>query len=302
MTLFPRLRRREFFTKLALLSGFAALGSATRAKAQTVSDIAMQDITCDNGMPAVLANPVGGGSFPTVILMHERYGLVQHTRDQAMRCARDGYAVLAPNFFFRHPDQAALNAGNSRYDLSDPESVELIKVALATLTKHTTADLSKIVVAGYCQTGRHPLVFAAEVSISAAVVWYGAASQREWEVNKLQPKPLEAVIADLPCPVFAAFGEADHIISIEDVQRLRNHLEANKKSYDIHIYPGAPHGWLNNTMPGRYRKPQADAGWAAQQRFLSKVVAGGYDSKRVSWQFDSESSTEYDFTKNVRLE
>jgi carboxymethylenebutenolidase len=302
MTLFPRLPRREFFTKLALLSGFAALSSATRAKAQDVSNIAVQNITCDNGMPAVLAYPADGGSFPTVILMHERYGLVQHTRDQAMRCARDAYAVLAPNFFFRHPDQAALNAGNSRYDLSDPEAVELIKIAIATLTKHAAADLSRIAVAGYCQTGRHPLIFAAEVPISAAIVWYGAASMREWEVNKLQPKPLEAALAALQCPVFAAFGEADHIISIEDVQRLRNRLEANKKSYDIHLYSGAPHGWLNDTMPGRYRKAQADAGWAAQQHFLSKVFAGGYDPKRVIWQFESETSTDYDFTKNVRLE
>ncbi len=122
--------RREFFAKLALLGGFAALSSATRPKAQIASTVTFEDITCENGMPAVLAYPAGGGSFPTVILMHERYGLVQHTRDQAMRCARDGYAVLAPNFFFRHPDQAALNAGKSRYDLTDPESVELIKVAL----------------------------------------------------------------------------------------------------------------------------------------------------------------------------
>jgi carboxymethylenebutenolidase len=297
-----RTPRREFFAKLALLGGFAALSSATRAKAQIARSVTIEDVTCDNGMPAVLAYPAGGGSFPTVILMHERYGLVQHTRDQAMRCARDGYAVLAPNFFFRHPDQAALNAGKSRYDLTDPESVELIKVALATLTKHAAADLSKVVVAGYCQTGRHPLVFASEVPISAAVVWYGAASKREWEVNKLQPRPLEAVIAALPCPVFAAFGEADHIISLEDVQRFRNRLEANHKSYDIHLYQGAPHGWLNDTMPGRYRKPQADAGWAAQQRFLARVFTGGYDPKRVSWRFESESGIDYDFTKNVRME
>jgi carboxymethylenebutenolidase len=294
--------RREFFAKLALLGGFAALGTSTRTKAQTVNTITTLDITCDNGMPAVLAYPARGGSFPTVILMHERYGLVQHTRDQAMRCALDGYAVLAPNFFFRHPDQASLNAGNSRYDLSDPESVELIKNALATLAKHTVADLSKIVVAGYCQTGRHPLIFAAEVPISAAVVWYGAASKREWEVNKLQPKPLEAVIAALPCPVFAAFGEADHIISIADVQRFRNILEANHKSYDIHLYKGAPHGWLNDTMPGRYRKRQADAGWGAQQSFLAEVFAGGYDPKHVRWRFEGESGTDYDFTKNVRME
>src|SRR5437660_7431009 len=237
--------RREFFAKLALLGGFAALGSATRPKAQIAGSVTLEDITCDNAMPAVLAYPAGGGSFPTVVLMHERYGLVQHTRDQAMRCARDGYAVLAPNFFFRHPDQAALNAGNSNYDLTDPESVQLIKAALATLAKHKVADLGKIAVAGYCQTGRHPLVFAAEVPISAAVMWYVGAMRRDWDVNKLRPKPYETIIAALPCPVFAAFGDADHIIAIEDVQRLRNSLEAHRKNYEIHIYKGAPHGWLN---------------------------------------------------------
>jgi carboxymethylenebutenolidase len=299
MTLPPR---RDFFQKLALFGGLAALGSSVRLKAQTVSDIATQDIVCDNGMPAFLAYPAGGGRFPTVVLMHERYGLVQHTRDQAVRCARDGYAVLAPNFFFRHPDQVTLNAGNSRYDFTDPESVELIQTALATLRKHSAADPSKIVVAGYCQTGRHPLVFAAEVPISAAVVWYGAASKREWEVNRLQPKPLDEVIAALSCPVFGAFGEADHIISIEDVQRLRNRLEAHRKNYEIHLYAGAPHGWLNDTMPGRYRKPQAEAGWAAQQRFLARVFAGEFETKRVSWRFEGDSSTDYDFSKNVRLE
>jgi carboxymethylenebutenolidase len=124
--------------------------------------------------------------------------------------------------------------------LTDPESVELIKAALATLAKHAAADPSKVVVAGYCQTGRHPLIFASEVPISAAVVWYGAASKREWEVNKLQPKPLDEVIAAVPCPVFAAFGEADHIISIEDVQRFRNALEA---------HPAGPH---NSAFCPRY--------------------------------------------------
>jgi carboxymethylenebutenolidase len=265
-------------------------------------DITTQDITCGNGMPALLAFPTGADKLPTVVLMHERYGLVQHTRDQAARCARDGYAVIAPNFFFRHPDQPKLNAGNARYDITDPESVDLINAALATIRSHKAFDPSRIVVAGYCQTGRHPLVFAAEVPISAAVVWYGAASKREWEVNALSPRPLEAVIAALPCPVFGAFGEADHIISLADVRRFRDCLEANGKSYDIHIYRGAPHGWLNDTMPGRYRKQEAEAGWAAQQRFLADVFAGRYQPGRVIWRFESEHAADYDFSRNVRME
>jgi carboxymethylenebutenolidase len=265
-------------------------------------DISTDTITCDNGMPAFLAYPAGGGAHPTIILMHERYGLVKHTKDQAMRCARDGFAVLAPNFFFRHPDQAKLNAGDGRYDITDPESVTLMQAAIATLKKYRAADLNRLAIAGYCQTGRHPLVFAAEVPISAAVVWYGAASRREWEVNAIQPKPLDELIAAIDCPVFGAFGEADHIISLDDVRRFRDSLERHQKSYDIHVYKGAPHGWLNDTMPGRYRKSEAEAGWAAQQRFLTDVLGGGYDGKTVRWRFACDSSPDYDFSKNVRME
>ena len=94
----------------------------------------------------------------------------------------------------------------------------------------------------------------------------------------------------------------DHLIAFDDVRRLRDCLERHGKSYDIQVYRDAPHGWLNDTMPGRYRKPQAEAGWTAQQRFLSEVLAGDYDPKRVKWRFESDSTTDYDFTKNVRLE
>jgi carboxymethylenebutenolidase len=268
----------------------------------STENITTASITCENGMPAFLAYPAGAARLPAIILMHERYGLVKHTQDQAIRCARDGFAVLAPNFFFKHPDQRKLNAGDARYDMTDPESVAYLKAAIATLKQYRAADPERLAVAGYCQTGRHPLLLAAEVPISAAVVWYGAASKREWEVNESQPKPLDEVIAAIACPVFGAFGEADHIISLADVQRFRNCLEAHKKSYDIHVYAGAPHGWLNDTMPGRYRKAQAQAGWAAQQRFLADVFGGFYATRTVRWNFSCESGQDYDFSKNVRLE
>ena len=102
--------------------------------------------------------------------------------------------------------------------------------------------------------------------------------------------------------MFGAFGSDDHLISVDDVRRLRNSLEEHKKSFDMHLYAGAPHGWLNDTMPGRYRKPQADAAWAAQQRFLKEVFAGEWRADTVRWRFESEFGTNYDFSKNVRQE
>jgi carboxymethylenebutenolidase len=263
---------------------------------------AREDIECPGGMPAFLAYPKAAGRYPVVVLMHERYGLVAHTKDLARRCAADGYTVLAPNFFFKHPGQKRLNAGDVRYDMTDTESVVLLKSTLAVLKDLAFADMSKLAVAGYCQTGRHPLVLAAESKIQAAIVWYGAAAKREWEVNAIQPRPLDDIIAGIACPVFGAFGSDDHIISVDDVRRFRTSLENHKKSYDIHLYAGAPHGWLNDTMPGRYRKLQADAAWAAQQQFLKEVFAGEWQAARVRWRFESEFGSDYDFSKNVRQE
>jgi carboxymethylenebutenolidase len=250
---------------------------------ETSMRIITETLSTPSGMPVYVARPETGRA-PVFILMHERYGLVRHTRDLAERCARDGYFVLAPNFFFRHPDPARLNAGDSRYDLTDPESVELIGEAVALARGHANADGSRIAVAGYCQTGRHPLVYAAQAPVQAVVVWYGAASRREWDVTDTQPQPLQDLIAKAPCPVFGAFGAEDHIISIDD----------------IHVYAGAPHGWLNDTMPGRYRKPQADAAWAAQQAFLKSVFAEA--PSLVRWNFSCDFAPDYDFSKNKRLE
>ena len=263
---------------------------------------ARDDIECPGGMPAFLAYPKAAGRYPVVVLMHERYGLVAHTKDLARRCAADGYVVLAPNFFFKHPDQKSLNAGNARYDMTDPESLVLLKSALTAMNNMSFADMNKVAIAGYCQTGRHPLVLAAEEKIQAVVVWYGAAAKREWEVNAIQPQPLDGVIARIECPVFGAFGSDDHIISVDDVRRFRTSLENHKKSYDMHLFAGAPHGWLNDTMPGRYRKQQADAAWGAQQRFLKEAFAGEWRPARIHWRFDGEFGSDYDFSKNVRQE
>lgn len=262
--------------------------------------VVSEKLKTPNGMPVYVAQPKTAGRYPAVILMHERYGLVQHTEDLARRCAEDGFVACAPNFFFRHPDQRALTAGDSRYDMTDPESVQLLSSALALLERERCADLDKVAVAGFCQTGRHPLVFAAERPISAAVVWYGAANPREWEVTNAQPRAFDEIVAAVECPVFGAFGSDDHLISVADVCRFRNALEQPNKSYDIHLYAGAPHGWLNDTMPGRYRKPQAEAAWSAQQRFLKQVFAGEWPAQQVRWQFESEFGRDYDFSKNRR--
>jgi carboxymethylenebutenolidase len=62
-----------------------------------------------------------------------------------------------------------------------------------------------------------------------------------------------------------------------------------------------PHGWLNDTMPGRYRQPQAEEAWLYMVRWLDGVLAGRYPPDVVRWKMLAEYADDYDYTKNVRL-
>src|SRR5262249_49413850 len=152
-----------------------------------VSDIATSTVCCRGELPAFLAVPSVTTKAAAVVLMHERYGLVQHTKDLATRSARDGCVCIAPDCLNKHPDQAALHRGDAGYDMTDPEAVSYLQAAIAELATLPQVDGSRIAVAGVCQTGRHPLVLAAHHPIAAALIWYGAASQREWQANAPHP-------------------------------------------------------------------------------------------------------------------
>ena len=71
-----------------------------------MSDIVTKTVRCAGELPAFLAVPETDSLVPAIVLMHERYGLVQHTRNLTERYARDGYVCIAPDFFHKHPDQA----------------------------------------------------------------------------------------------------------------------------------------------------------------------------------------------------
>jgi carboxymethylenebutenolidase len=267
-----------------------------------VGETATKELCCAGGLPAFLALPSGDGKVGAVILMHERYGLVKHTRDLAERFAREGWACLAPDFFYKHPDQDALHRGDVGYPLKDTESIEYLDSAVAELAALPRIDAAKIAVMGVCQTGRHPLVFAAErKNIAAALVWYGAANAREWQPSDRYMKPLDDMLARIECPVLGIFGEADHLISLADVRRFRDSLERHDKTYTIKVFAGAPHGWLNDTMPGRYRREAAEAAWALQRAFLDRIFDGRDKDRRVQ-VYECDYAADYDFSKNVRLE
>jgi len=256
------------------------------------------------GITAVRSLPKARGKRPAVIILHERYGIDQHTKDLTVKLAQAGFVGLAPDLFHRFTgDRQAVLRGAQRVDLTDDGALEDLDAAVEYLKKTKEVDGERIGIIGVCQTGRQPVLLAARRNnIAGAVVLYGAIGGREWQGNDLRPTPIEDLIAHVNCPVLGIFGEADHIISVDDVVRFRNCLEKTKKNCHIRIYAGAPHGWLNDTMPGRYRKEAAKDAWNLIISFLKKCFGDVWDNDRITCTYQSDYSAHYDFSKNVRME
>ena len=261
-------------------------------------------IKIDNRMNGFLGTPAGAGKKPVVIHLHERYGIVEHTTDLGQKFVDAGYVTIVPDFFSRFTgDREALARGDDRCDLSDEEVLVDLDAVVAYLRALPEADMTKIAMSGVCQTGRQPILAAAKRNLlSAAVVLYGAVYDADWKSHPMRPESIEKLLQEISCPLTAVFGELDNLIHRDNIVRMFSVLAQAKKSFDIRIYPGAPHGFLNNTMPGRYRQAQSDAAWNQITSFLKSAFAGEWKKDRATWRFDADSSVNYDFATMKRWE
>ncbi len=261
-------------------------------------------IKIDNRINAFLGVPEGIGKRPVVIHMHERYGIVQHTMDLGEKYLAAGYLTIVPDYFSRFTgDRQALADGNDRCELSDDEVLLDTDAVMAYLRDLPRADLSKVAMSGVCQTGRQPILVGAKRDyLNAAVVLYGAVYDADWKGHEMRPESIEQLMQQMKCPLTAVFGELDNLIHLDNVVRMTAVLAAAKKSFGIRVYPDAPHGFLNDTMPGRYRQSQSDAAWNQIISFLKSVFAGEWKKERATWRFEADSSLDYNFATMKRWE
>lgn len=250
-------------------------------------------VTYSEGINGFLAIPERWQPpYRGMILCHERYGLVKHTLDLAARFASYGYVCLAPDFACRwNGDKEALNRGDAHLDISHDEIKAIMSDSLDYLKEQKQVDTERCASMGVCMSGLYPwLLNTVRKDVAANICYYGGA------------RTADDVYRDISAPSLVVFGEKDHGTSIEQMHAMRAKLEEHNKSYDFRIFEEGPHGFLNDTMPGRYRMKESEAAWNLAMDFLDRVYAGYYPTDRVRWRFEANVAADYDFSKNVRQE
>jgi carboxymethylenebutenolidase len=223
-------------------------------------------------VPGHAARPSGGGPFPGLVLVPDVRGLTDHYRDVAQRFAGEGFFTLAVDLYSREgapdlPDMAAVFRWIR--NLPDPRVLGDLGAAVDWLASRPDVRPTAIGVTGFCMGGQYALLSACTLGrLAACVSWYGMLRYAERDARK-PASPLD-LAPRLVCPYLGLFGAEDAIIPPADIDELRAILTRERKTFDIHVYPGAGHAFFNDTRPDAYRPEAAADAWGRALTFLRR--------------------------------
>ncbi|MBI2876038.1 MAG: dienelactone hydrolase family protein [Candidatus Tectomicrobia bacterium] len=223
-------------------------------------------------LDAYLARPLGAGSYPGVILIHEAFGLVEHTKEQARKFAHHGFIAITPDLYHRegpeNPDdlQSVIQRMQS---LSDAQVIADLEGAVTALRSVATCN-GKIGCIGHCSGGRHTVLFACNTkNLHAAVDCYGGRVIPD-QLTPAMPKAVIDMIPNLSCPLLGLFGELDANPAPAHVARLEEELKKANKEYEFKMYTGdVGHGFFGDYRPSYRQEPAVD-GWQRIFNFFDK--------------------------------
>lgn len=259
----PTLGRRAFLTT-SVAVGFAAAVQPVMAQVITTDSdglVAGQVMVPVQGgqIPAYRAYPAKGKApFPTVIIIHEVFGVHEHIQDMARRFAKIGYYAIVPDLYSRQGDVAKMEKMDDVMAVvratPDAQVLSDLDATADYLGKTKEADTRRLAATGFCWGGRITWLYAAHnPNLKAAAAWYGPLTS----TNPERPSAI-SLAPTIKVPVLGLYGGKDAHITADDVTAMKVALKGGKS--DIIVYPDADHGFNADYRPS-YNKAAADDGW-----------------------------------------
>lgn len=215
------------------------------------------------GFAGYLALPPAG-SGPGLVLWQEIFGVNEHIRAVAEQYALDGFVVLAPDAFWRQAPRVELGyegadrqqAMSLMQGYAAPDALADIATSVAALRARPEVGGRKLGSFGYCMGGRLAYLAAATAGVDAAVAFYGGGIHGQ----------LDRASA-ITCPMQFHYAERDDHIPLEAVAR----VQAALPRAEVHVYPGAMHGF-NCWARASYHAPSAALAHGRATAFLASVL------------------------------
>ncbi len=239
-------------------------------------DVVKQEIQIPDGsakMPCHLAKPASGGPYPGVIVIMEAFGLNDNIRKIADRFAAEGFVALAPDIYFRQPNNVCgyndmPNAMRLMQSVKDDEVTGDVQAAV-TYLKTLKEVKPKFGITGFCMGGKIAFLTASRIpDIGASAPFYGGGMVTPGAGGKA---PIDYVDG-LRAPVLAFFGGKDAFIPMDQVEKFKSTLQKAGKQAEVVVYAEADHGFMCDERPV-YHAAHAKEAWDKTVAFFKKNLA-----------------------------
>jgi carboxymethylenebutenolidase len=227
-----------------------------------VTNVTIPGVNSGQDVRAYVTKPEGEGPFPTVIMIHEFFGLNESIVSKADLLADEGYLVVAPDTF-RGSTTSWIPRAIYQVITSKPEAINAdLDSVYAWLESQPEVDVDRIATAGFCYGGRASLAYSLHnPKLAATVIFYGS------------PETDPAILKTLPGPVLGIFGSADQSIPVEEVESFDAALTQAGVPHEIKIYDGQPHAFVRDAAGIKSGGAQGEA-WTQLLAFLETNLKG----------------------------
>jgi carboxymethylenebutenolidase len=199
------------------------------------------------------------GKLPTVLVVHENRGLNPHIEDIARRVALENFIAFAPDALFTlggYPGDE--DKARELFPKLDQSKTRNDFIAAANYLKALPDGNGKVGVVGFCYGGGIASFLATRIpDLGAAVSFYGGA-------------PAAEEVAKIKAPVLVHHGEKDERL-MAGWPAYEAALKSNGVRYQGFVYPGAQHGFNNDTTP-RYDEAAAKLAWQRTMDFFNQYL------------------------------
>lgn len=188
---------------------------------------------------------VGKDDAPGIVVLQEWWGVDYEIKNHALKISQmgPGFKALIPDLY---RGKVGLDAAEAQHLMEGLDWAGAVKDIAASVSWLKANGSQKVGVTGYCMGGALSIASAVLVpGVDAVVGFYGT------------PSPQLADPAQAKVPVQAHFGELDNIAGFSDVAAAKNLEEKLKLSgvpYELYIYPGSGHAFMNMSPEGIDRK------------------------------------------------
>jgi len=204
-----------------------------------------------------------------VLVIHDIRGMSDMARAMGDQLAQDGFIAIVPDFLSgKGPngggtDTLGADVGKTIQSLTPADVVARLNAAME-YGRKLPASNGKTGVIGFCWGGARSFGFAAaQPNLNAAVVYYGDAPG---SADSTQ----ETTLANVKAPVLGLYAGNDARINAT-LPPTQAAMQKLGKSYEIHTYEGAGHGFMfSQAGAGGANLKAAQESWPVVLQFFRK--------------------------------